>query len=93
MNKKRIFSEVLNILEFMGQTYTNKIPKEILNVYNEDCDKEYLNELSNLKTKFEERKYSEDALAVIAYLNLRYWCENEEEKEAYKKKHIQNDIK
>ena len=34
---------------------------------------------------------TDEALALIAYLNLNYWCKDAEEKEELKKKYIENE--
>ena len=74
-----INSEVLSVLMCLGNEYVNKIPKHVI---------QYLLLNSNLKKlppidpnkRIEEQNISKDARAFLVMLKLKYWCENEKEK-------------
>ena len=38
-----------------------------------------------------EKDYSQEALSIIAYLNLKYWCETNEEKRYYRDMYLNKD--
>lgn len=84
------YSEVIFILKYIEPEYTLKVPKDIIDTFKKECNKEYLRELSADKTDPLERDYSKDALAIIAYLNLKYWCETNEEKKYYRDMYLKN---
>lgn len=86
MDKKmaNAYSEVLDILDYIEPIYKYKIPKDMLDMFKSECNKEYLHTLQLDKTDSLEKNYSEEALSIIAYLNLKYWCETKEEKKYYR---------
>ena len=83
-NMANAYSEVLDILDYIEPIYKYKIPKDMLDLFKSECNKEYLNALQLDKTDALEKNYSEEALSIIAYLNLKYWCETKEEKKYYR---------
>ncbi len=81
MNRKtkEIYSEVYQVLNFLGNEYIDKLPKSLVNMLEKKRDINY------------EPKYTEDiplnkqnikkeTISIIALLHLNYWCENENEK-------------
>ncbi len=81
MNRKtkEIYSEVYQVLNFLGNEYIDKLPKSLVNMLEQKRDINY------------EPKYTEDiplnkqnikkeTISIIALLHLNYWCENENEK-------------
>ena len=81
MNRKtkEIYSEVYQVLNFLGNEYIDKLPKSLFNMLEKKRDINY------------EPKYTEDiplnkqnikkeTISIIALLHLNYWCENENEK-------------
>lgn len=76
---KEIYSEVYQVLNFLGNEYIDKLPKSLFNMLEEKRDINY------------EPKYTEDiplnkqnikkeTISIIALLHLNYWCKNENEK-------------
>lgn len=90
---EKVFSEILDMLGYVKTVHINKIPKDLLDMLNEECDKEYLKFLTENKTEFDKRCYSNEALAAIAYINLKYWCKDAEEIKKYSKIYIDNNKK
>ena len=85
---KESYSEVLEVLELLGEYYINKLPSKLVKLFEENKSEEYVTHIkSNVPLK--DQKISEDTLAIIAILNLQYWCEDENEirrlKEIYQK--------
>lgn len=89
-NLEPAFSEVLDILNNIEPEYRQKIPKDIIEIFQEECDKTYLSELKKSTINIKEKEYSEDALTIIAYLNLKYWCNNDDEKRKYRDMYFNN---
>lgn len=91
-NLSKDFAEVLYVLDNIEKKYKEKIPKNVLQIIIDECDKSYLNELlRNNKDDFLTRNYSEETIVIIAYLNLKYWCETNEEKKYYRDMYLKND--
>lgn len=71
------YAEVLAFLDALGDIYKNKIPKGILDnlekkkdtTFHKTYDKNDMNP-----------DLSHEALTLIGWLNLEYWCEDEQEK-------------
>jgi hypothetical protein len=78
------FKEVYDILNVLGSEYINKIP---LKMYKYICDNKADNYITNIhsETNFKEEKISKKALEIITYMNLQYWCNEEEKKELISK--------
>ena len=83
--EKIAFTEVLNILNFIEKEFYNKIPTEIINIFekNKIDYYQYYDEKGKLKV-------SNLTEQILCYLNLEYWCKEEEKKELIKK-YVQND--
>lgn len=91
MDLPKIYSEVYAILEILGNEYINKIPTKLYNYI--VAEKE-----SNIKIHYDinkplnEQPISEETILFISYLNLQYWCD-EEQKQELLKIYKQNDDK
>lgn len=83
-NKKRVYSEVYGVLECMGDSYKNAIPKQMYNFIEEHRDKNYV-PTYDIESPLSNQNLSQKATAFICMLHYNYWCENEEEKEKIRK--------
>ena len=83
-NLANAYSEVLDILNYIEIKYKQKIPKDMLQMFEDECNKDYLKTLLQDKTDRSQKDYSEEALSNISYLNLKYWCETNKEKKYYR---------
>lgn len=86
-NIKLACSEVYCLLEILGDAYKNKLPSKFLKFVNENRDTDFSIEVN--ENDFENLKISKDGLVLISFLNLKYWVDDENEKqrlmEIYKK--------
>lgn len=73
------YSEVYFVLEALGDTYKNKIPKRFVEFINENRKKDYIME-EITEENISELSVSRDALVILSLLNLNYWEEDENEK-------------
>ena len=78
MNKvlSNSYTEVSYILNILGDNYKNKIPKKIL-----EC----------IDTNIQETNISRNALIIISIFNLKYWENDENEKEKLRKIYNMNE--
>lgn len=86
-NIKLACSEVYCLLEILGDAYKNKLPNKFIEFINENRNSDYSLEVN--ENNFENLKISKDGLVLISFLNLKYWVDDENEKqrlmEIYKK--------
>jgi len=86
-NMKLACSEVYCILEILGDSYKNKLPTKFLEFINQNRSLDYSLNIDG--EDYDNLNISKDALVLVSFLNLKYWVEDEEEKqrliEIYKK--------
>ena len=88
----KAYAEVLLILSYMEQKYVDMIPKKLLELFNEEKDKNYYPKI-NPNISLAEQNLQRKTLALLAMLNLNYWCKDEKEKEEMLKIYSENDKK
>ena len=89
---KKSYAEVLEILNHMDPKYKEKVPAKLLAQMESKKLEGYEFKL-DLSIPFKENKFSSKTLPIIAMLNLNYWCETDEEKQAQRAIHEANDNK
>ena len=67
------YTEVLEILKHMPKKDYNKVPKEKINFYASNCEKEYTYKL-NPNVNFNNQKMTEITKAILANLYRDYWA-------------------
>lgn len=78
-NLRKAYVEVLSFFNLLDESYTKKIPKDFIDFIRENKDEEYEKVIyRNIPIK--EQNLMDETLNLIAFLNLKYWCENDEEK-------------
>lgn len=87
---RRAYSEVDEFLGFLTEDKRNKIPEEISELFKEEKDKEYLKNIT-ADVDIEKQELMEETLAIIAMLNLKYWCEDKNERERLKQIYRNNE--
>ena len=88
----KAYAEVLLILSYMEQKYIDMIPKKLLELFNEEKDPNYQPDI-NPNTSLAEQNLQRKTLALLAMLNLNYWCKDENEKQEMLKMYSENDKK
>ena len=88
----KAYAEVLLILSYMEQKYIEMIPKKLLELFNEEKDKNYQPNI-NPNVSLAEQNLQRKTLALLAMLNLNYWCKDENEKKELLKMYSENDKK
>lgn len=91
MEMSEMYSEVYEILKLLGKEYTEKLPpklyEHIQNERNPRSTKEFY-----IDKPIEEQDIKIETLEFISFLNLHYWC-TEEEKINLLKVYNENDLK
>ena len=88
----KAYAEVLLILSYMEQKYIDMIPKKLLELFNEEKDKNYQPNI-NPNISLAEQNLQRKTLALLAMLNLNYWCKDENERKELLKMYSENDKK
>lgn len=89
---KETYSEICEFLGLLGNKYVDKIPSKLLELFENNKSKKYVPHInSNIPIK--EQRLSENTLAIIALLNLKYWCKDEDEKQMLKGIYRENEKK
>lgn len=75
----KAYTELLEILKYVSKSSLEKIPKENLEMYELNRDKNYNYEYNN-NLEFEEQKMSKLTRILIANIYIQYWASEEERK-------------
>lgn len=79
-NNSKAYSEVYQILNLLEEEYLDRIPKKVLDFFNETRDKEY-KPIIDVNKPLNEQNLQRDTMILLAILDLNYWCDSEEEKQ------------
>lgn len=91
-NLSKAYAEVLLIFSYMDQIYVNMIPKKLLELFNEKKDKNYQPKI-NPNISLSEQNLQRKTLALLAMINLNYWCKDENKRKDMLKMYAENDKK
>lgn len=87
---RQAYSEVDEFLNLLTEQQRNKIPKNLRELFKKEKDSNYIKQIKpNIPIK--EQNLKRETLAIIALLNLQYWCEDEKEKKRLQTIYDQNE--
>lgn len=89
---RQAYSEIDCFIELLDDYNKSKIPKKLREFFKREKDNNYEKKI-DANRPIKEQDLKEETLAIIALLNLQYWCEDEKEKERLKKIYAQNENK
>ena len=98
INTRETYAEVDNFIECLDLYDKNKIPESIRKYFNKEKSKNY-NKIIDANQPIKNQNLKDETLAIIAMLNLKYWCDDEEEKKrlmtiySENEKKYQNELK
>ena len=84
-------TEVSEILKYLDEEDYNKIPKDFIELIENNKDKEYEWQYDETKS-LKEQDVSRDTIVILSYINMEYLL-NDEQKELMKKIYELNDEK
>ena len=76
----------------MPKEYQNKIPINIIDFFEKNKSNNYIVNI-NPNNIFDKSNIKKETLAIIAMLNIKYWCPNENLKKQIIKKYNENEKK
>ncbi len=91
-NRRQAYTEIVNFIELLDEYNRNKIPKKLMEFFKVEKDNNYT-KVIDPNVPIKEQNLKKETLALIAMLNLQYWCEDEKEKQRLKKIYANNEIK
>lgn len=80
MNSSLAYSEVYEILNLLDDKYKDKVPKKVIDFFEEERDKEYT-PIIDVDISLDKQNLKRETMVLLAILNLNYWCDSEEEKQ------------
>ena len=89
---KQTYSEVYEVLGILGKNYINKLPSSLYKKIIKEKSDQYRPEYISITT-IENQNIKKEAIAMIALLHLKYWCNSNEEKIKLKKLFQNNEKK
>lgn len=92
MNKKNSYVEILEILKYMDKIYVDKIPKELIKFFEENKANNYSFKFDST-VELDKQNLNDNTLALLAMLNLNYWCESEKHKKELISRYNDNEKK
>lgn len=90
-NKRYSYTEIYELIELMGIHYKNKLPIKIYNFFKENKLENYNKE--QIVDKIRKKELSKETLNICALLHLKYFCEDELEKNILKQIYFKNNKK
>ena len=86
-NYKKAYKEVVEILKFVSKENVDKIPKEMLDMFEEEQDKEYNFKVDTTKS-FEEQLLLEETNAIFSNIFRDYWANDYQRKVIIEKENM-----
>lgn len=88
----KAFAEVDEILVLMENKYIEKIPQKTREMFKNERSLDYRPEIK-VDIPLAEQNLQRKTFAILAMLNLNYWCEDENEKQKLLQVYAKNDKK
>lgn len=87
---KLAYAEVDAILELLEDEYAQRVPQKIREFFKEEKNKDY-EPIIKTDISLVEQNLKRETFAILTILELNYWCDNEQEKEALLKELKENE--
>ncbi len=78
-NTKKVYSEVYQVLNVLGDEYIRRLPKSLYNMLEEKRDTTYNPKYTDEIT-LDMQNINKESLNILALLQFNYWCDSYEEK-------------
>ena len=89
---KQAYSEIDEFLDLLDEKKRNEVPSKLREFFKKEKDESYSKGI-NPNIPIKEQNLRNETLALIALLNLQYWCKDENEKERLKQVYASNENK
>lgn len=78
-NTMKVYSEVYQVLNVLGNEYISRLPKSLYNMLEEKRDITY-NPQYNMEITLNRQNINKESLNILALMHYNYWCNNQDEK-------------
>jgi hypothetical protein len=92
INTRNAYAEVDNFIECLDSYDKNKVPDDIREYFKREKSKNY-DKMIDVNQPIKNQNLMDETLAIIAMLNLKYWCDDEEEKKRLIDIYLENERK
>lgn len=92
VEQKQAYAEIDNFLGLLDEETRNKVPEQLRKIFKEEKAYNY-NKKIDVNKPISEQNLKDETLAIIALLNLKYWCNDENEKKRLKEIYSKNEEK
>lgn len=92
INTRNAYAEVDNFIECLDSYDKNKVPDDIMEYFKREKSKNY-DKMIDVNQPIKNQNLMDETLAIIAMLNLKYWCDDEEEKKRLIDIYLENERK
>lgn len=90
INTRQAYSEINEFLGLLNDEQRNKVPQKLRDLFLKERDDTYIKNI-NPRIPIKDQNLKEETLALIALLNLQYWCEDEAEKQRLRNVYSKNE--
>ena len=90
INTRQAYSEIDEFLGLLSIEQRNEVPQKLRELFTKEKDINYRKGIDP-KIPIKEQNLKEETLALIALLNLQYWCKDETEKQRLKSIYSKNE--
>ena len=87
----KAYTEILEIINYMGERYRSKTPPKLLKFCEENKDNNYIYKITEINESVTQ-KFSKETLGLLTLMEYKYWASNSE-KELLKKSLTENERK
>lgn len=90
IERKQAYTEILNILNILGNNYSKKVPDKVKNYFQDNSSRDYK---FNINSKINVSKQITNPITInlLGMLRYNYWCNSENEKQQLLQKFLDND--
>jgi len=92
LQTKQAYTEIDNFIELLTKEDRNKIPETLRKFFKEEKDPNYIKSI-DVKVPIKDQNLKQETLALIALLNIKYICDDADEKDRLMKIYRNNNIK
>ncbi len=90
LTTRQAYSEIDEFLRLLTEEQREKIPRKLREFFREEKDSNYIKGI-RVDIPVSQQNFKEETLAIIALLNLQYWCQDESEKQRLKSIYASNE--
>lgn len=87
---RQAYSEINEFISLLSEEQKNKLPNKLKEFFIKEKDNTYQKKI-NPHIPIKDQNLLEETLAIIALLNLKYWCDDEKERNRLQTIYIQNE--